>query len=93
VVGTARRRVPQLADDEIERRIGDLTVKIDRLICVGFGDCIEESPKAFRFDDEGIAEFTDEAEQEELNTLLEACRSCPVDAIIVLDPDGNQIVP
>jgi ferredoxin len=82
-----------LAEDEIARKIGELTVKIDRLICVGFGDCIEEGPKVFRFDDEGIAEFTEEADQEEVGTLLEACRSCPVDAIIVLDPDGNQIVP
>lgn len=82
-----------MSDDVIEQQVGDLTVKIDRLICVGFGDCIEESPTAFRFDDEGIAEFTGEAETEDPSTLVEACRACPVDAITVFDPDGNQIVP
>jgi ferredoxin len=82
-----------VSDDVIERQVGDLIVKIDRLICVGFGDCIEESPTAFRFDDEGIAEFTEEADTEDPSTLVEACRACPVDAITVFDPDGGQIVP
>ena len=38
---------------------GGLTIRIDRLICVGFGDCIEASPEAFELDDEGIAVFRD----------------------------------
>lgn len=81
-----------LADAE-ERTLGDLTVRIDRLICVGFGDCIEEGVGAFRFDDEGIATFTPDAGGVDPALLLEACRSCPVDAITVTDPDGDQIVP
>ena len=36
-----------------EKTIGELTVRIDRLICVGFGDCIDVSPEAFELDDEG----------------------------------------
>ena len=43
---------------EIVRMVGGLTVAIDRLLCVGFGDCIEEAPDAFEFDDEGIAILT-----------------------------------
>lgn len=76
-----------------EREIGGLTIKIDRLICVGFGDCIDVSPDAFEFDSEGIAVFTDEAGEVDRATLLEACERCPVDALIVLDEGGEQLVP
>ena len=76
-----------------ERRIGGLVVRIDRLLCVGFGDCIEEAPGAFEFDGEGIATFGEEADDTGRERVLEACRACPVDALIVLDEDGAQLVP
>lgn len=74
------------------RSVGDLEVEIDRDLCVGFGDCIDESPAAFELDDEGIAVFRDPdgAEREE---LLRACDACPVDAITVRNGDGEQLVP
>ena len=40
-----------------ERMVGTLRVRIDRTLCVGFGDCITEAPEAFVLDDEGIAVF------------------------------------
>ncbi len=76
-----------------ERKFGELTVRIDRLICVGFGDCIELDPTPFEFDDEGIAIFRNGAATVDESAVVEACRSCPVDALTVLDPDGTQIVP
>lgn len=76
-----------------EKRIGDLTIRIDRLLCVGFGDCIEEAEDAFEFDDEGIATFRARAESVDRECLLEACERCPVDALVVLDDAGNQLVP
>lgn len=79
-------------EDSETRRIGDLSVTIDRLICVGFGDCIDEAPGVFEFDDEGIATFRDEARATE-ETVMEACRSCPVDALEVYDRDGEQLHP
>lgn len=82
-----------MTEDTEERIIGGLKVRIDRLICVGFGDCIEDVRGAFRFDDEGIATFTDEVTAIDPSLLLQACRACPVDAITVLDPDGRRIVP
>lgn len=80
------------ADPTITRRVGDLTITIDRLLCVGFGDCIDEAPEAFEFDDEGIAILTTphEATRE---CLLKACEVCPVDAITITDDDGRQIAP
>ena len=79
-------------DPEIVRVVGDLTVTIDRLLCVGFGDCIEEAPEVFEFDDEDIAILTN-PESVERGKLLQACESCPVDAITVTDAAGQLLVP
>jgi len=75
--------------DVVERRIGGLIVRIDRLLCVGFGDCIEAAPEAFRLDGEGIAEFGDDPDAVERERLVRACESCPVDALSVVDPEGE----
>lgn len=79
-------------DPQITRRVGDLTVTIDRLLCVGFGDCIDEAPEAFEFDEEGIAVLTG-PETVERERLIKACDVCPVDAITVTDEAGRQIAP
>lgn len=84
---------PTRTSDTEERVIGELTVRIDRLLCVGFGDCIERAPEVFRFDDETIAVFTDSADDADRERVLDACDSCPVDALTVLDHDGEQVVP
>jgi ferredoxin len=76
-----------------ERRIGDLVVQVDRLLCVGFGDCIEAAPELWEFDDEGIVTFRDPAPEVGRERLLESCDICPVDALSVLDADGNTLVP
>jgi ferredoxin len=75
-----------------ERKVGRWTVRIDRLICVGFGDCIDEAGSWFELDEEGIATFRPTSSGDE-NALLEACRSCPVDALSVYDPEGGRLVP
>lgn len=79
--------------DVVERKIGELTVKIDRLLCVGFGDCIDEAPESFVLDEEGIVIFRDDPERAGRERLLRACEACPVDALSVLDGDGHQVVP
>lgn len=79
--------------DVVERRIGDLTVRIDRHLCVGFADCLEEAPEAFALDDEGIADFRSEAGGTARGRILAASEACPVDAIAVLDADGTPLAP
>ncbi len=74
-----------------ERRIGDVVVRIDRLICVGFGDCIDEAAVAFELDDEGIAVFRDGADEAGHGQIRAACEACPVDAISLHGPDGERI--
>lgn len=82
-----------LLSDTTELRIGELTVLIDRLLCVGFGDCMDELPTPFEFDDEGIAIFTADAGELPRDYVLTACDVCPVDALTVLDANGDQLVP
>lgn len=78
--------------DTDERLVGTLRVRIDRSLCVGFGDCITQAPEAFVLDDAGIAVFV-QPETVERERLLRACDDCPVDAITVWDETGAQIVP
>lgn len=76
-----------------ERQVAGLMVKIDRLICVGFESCVEVAPDLFQMDEEGIAIFTSDTNEVDEETVLEACKECPVDALVVLDASGNQLHP
>jgi ferredoxin len=80
-------------DVEVDRKIGPLTVRIDRSLCVGFGDCVTEAPEAFALDNEEIAVFGEGADGVSRKKLLKACEACPVDALTVLDESGEQLVP
>jgi ferredoxin len=75
-----------------ERSVGDLRIRIDRTLCVGFGDCVTEAPEAFVLDESGTAVFV-KPEDVVRERLLKACDVCPVDAITVWGVDGIQIVP
>jgi ferredoxin len=75
-----------------ERVVGGLRVRIDRTLCVGFGDCVTAAPEAFILDSEDVVIFR-APETVDRECLLRACASCPVDALTVFDEDGEQIVP
>jgi ferredoxin len=77
----------------LERRIAGLTVRIDRLLCVGFGDCIDEAPESFALDEEGVVVFGADPDAVGRERIVRACASCPVDALTVLDGDGRQLAP
>lgn len=76
-----------------ERQVAGLVVKIDRFICVGFESCVEVAPDLFQMDEEGIAIFTSDISEVDKEIVLEACKECPVDALVVLDASGNQLHP
>lgn len=80
------------ADPRYERQVHGLTVEIDLDLCVGFGDCVEASPESFELNEEDLAQFT-APESVDRDTLLEACRSCPVDAITARDDGGELLAP
>ena len=75
-----------------ERVVAGLRVRIDRTLCVGFGDCVTAAPEAFILDVEDIAVFR-APESVDRACLLRACASCPVDALTVWDESGEQVVP
>ena len=79
--------------DFVERKIGDLTVRIDRGTCIGTANCMKLAPEVLELDAENIIAFRDAPAAIERDRLIEACRVCPVDALIVLDATGNQLVP
>ncbi len=76
-----------------ERTITGLRVQIDRSLCVGFGDCVDEAAEVFRLDEEDVAVFGSDPDSVERKKLLRACEVCPVDALTVWDTDGSQLVP
>ncbi len=77
----------------LERKIGDLTIRIDRGTCIGTGNCMKLGAEVFEFDAEKICAFKDPLEDIERDQLIEACHVCPVDALIVIDSAGTQLVP
>jgi ferredoxin len=80
--------------DQDERVVCGLRIRIDRLLCVGFEDCVVAAPEVFRLDDEGIAVFTEQAEEmRDRQRLTEACQVCPVDALTAIDENGNTLAP
>ncbi len=88
------------------RRIGKLMV--DRNLCIGAASCVAVAPSTFELDAENKAVLrrkvpppsSDPTERKELEdqtiddeTLLLAAKSCPTQAIIVYDEEGNQMYP
>ena len=79
--------------DLVERKIGDLTIRIDRTLCVATSACMKVAPEVFEFDDENICAFKSRPPDIERERLIDACDVCPVDALIVIDEGGKQLVP
>ena len=88
------------------RRIAKLVVNRD--LCIGAASCIAIAPTAFELDAENKAVFirkkggpsSEETKHGDLaddniddETLLLAAQSCPTQAIILYDEEGNQIYP
>jgi len=85
-----------------------LLVKIDRVLCIGAATCVALEPKIFQLDEEAKAvlldpkdrkktyfeyvyEIEDKSQEE---SLLMAAKSCPVNAVIVIDQEsGKQVYP
>ena len=79
-------------NDTTERQIGRYTVRIDRNLCVGFGDCIADAPDVFVLGDDGIVQFLNFDTTDE-ERVIAACKACPVDALTAIDESGRQVAP
>jgi ferredoxin len=67
-------------------------VSIDQSRCIGAGNCVHIAPRAFQLDEENIAYLVDPASVDD-ETLLEAARSCPTDAIYLDTQHGEAVYP
>lgn len=71
-------------------KIGKIVV--DRNLCIGAASCIAVAPGVFELDSENKAVvYNDKGADDE--TILLAAKSCPTQAILVFDEDGNQVFP
>jgi ferredoxin len=68
-------------------------VVVDKDLCIGSASCVAIAPDLFELDDDGKAIVKEGASYEDVVQVLDSAQSCPVDAIIVYDTDGNQIWP
>lgn len=78
--------------DVVERVIGGLVVRLDRLLCVGFGDCIDVAPTLWEFDADGVVAFREPLPPIDPAAVIRSCEACPVDALTVIDADGRTVV-
>ncbi|MBI2288568.1 MAG: ferredoxin [Chloroflexi bacterium] len=69
-----------------------MKVKVDRDLCTGVGNCVAFAPSVFKLDAKNKAVVLD-ADSVSDDELLEAAESCPENAIIVEDDEGNQVYP
>jgi ferredoxin len=69
-----------------------MKVWVDKDLCTGMAFCIGVAPTVFKLDEEGKAVVLDASSVDD-ETLLEAARSCPMDAIILEDDEGYQVYP
>ena len=76
-----------------QRRISGLQITIERGTCIGSDNCTQVAPEVFVLAYDAIVTFVDDVEDIDRDRLIEACAVCPVDALIVEDEDGRQIVP
>ena len=69
-----------------------MKVRVDRDLCIGVSNCVAFAPSVFALDEENKAIVLDPSSVDDA-TLLEAAESCPENAIIVEDDEGNQLYP
>jgi ferredoxin len=67
-------------------------VKVYRELCIGVSNCVAIAPTVFKLDDQSKAVVLDPGSVDE-ETLVEAAKSCPENAIFLDDDDGNQLHP
>lgn len=80
-------------EDYPERVISGVTVRIDRTMCIGSGNCTNIAPEIFEIQEDNIVDFLEVTPDIDQDRLVEAAAVCPVDALIVEAEDGEQVVP
>lgn len=69
-----------------------MKIELKRDKCISAGTCVAIAPGVFQLDDEGKVILVDANGADE-QTIIDAARSCPTQAIEIFDDEGKQIVP
>lgn len=67
-------------------------IVVDRDLCIGVASCVTVDPMVFKLDNEQKAVVIDPNLSED-QEVIDAAKSCPVQAIILYDKNGKQIFP
>ena len=80
------------AKSETKRPLKVGKIVVDRNLCIGAASCIAVASGVFELDSENKAVvYNDKGADDE--TILLAAQSCPTQAILIFDEEGNQIYP
>jgi len=71
--------------------IEKLKITVDRDECIGDGACVGDAPETFEMDDEDKA-IVLETSGDDRETILEAARNCPTDAIKVEEKGTGEVL-
>ena len=83
---------PQPSEPPAKKSLKIAKIIVDRNLCIGAASCIAVAPGVFELDSENKAVvYNDKGADDE--TILLAAKSCPTQAILVFDEEGNQIYP
>lgn len=81
-------------NEHMERDLQGLTVRIDRTLCIGSGNCANLAPDVFELDEQNLVTFHEPLpDVVDRERVVEACWLCPVDALIATGEDGEQLAP
>jgi ferredoxin len=69
-----------------------MKVIVDRDLCQEIGNCVSLAPGVFQLDKQNKA-VTNHIEDISQEKIQEAAESCPLDAIILQDDEGEQLYP
>jgi ferredoxin len=75
-----------------ERTVTGLRVVIERDVCIGSNNCTKLAPEVFVLDPQRIVTFQPDAPDIERERLIEACKVCPVDALVLFE-GAQRLVP
>lgn len=67
-------------------------IRIDRSLCSGYAECVGLAPEVFMLGDDNVCVVID-AEGSDDESILDAARACPVDAITLIDEYHDQVWP
>lgn len=81
-----------MAKNSIAKTKTGYTLSVDRDLCVTLAVCLGMAPEVFELDAEGKAVIKD-ADGTDIKTVLESCKGCPVNALILHHPNGKRIWP